>query len=181
MAEEARGPQPSVASVLARVRLLALDVDGVLTGGHVVLGEAGEIQVFDVRDGLGVKWLLRSDVQVAWISGRGCAATRRRAAELGVRELALGSGPKDRALAELQARLGLAPEATAAMGDDLPDLAMRSRCALFAAPSDAREEVRSRADLVTRASGGAGAVRELAELVLRAQGRWQAIVDAHGE
>jgi len=167
-------------AALARVRLLAMDVDGVLTDGRVIYGDGLEVQEFHVADGLGLKLLMQSEVAVTWITGRGCEATRRRAAELGVAELHVGAGPKDRVLAEVQARLGIGPEHTAAMGDDLPDLAMRSRAAFFAAPANARAEVRERADLVTDAAGGAGAVRELAELLLRAQGRWTAILDALG-
>jgi 3-deoxy-D-manno-octulosonate 8-phosphate phosphatase (KDO 8-P phosphatase) len=87
---------------------------------------------------------------------------------------------KAAALHGIQARLHIAPSATAAMGDDLPDLALRPRVALFAAPANAVAEVRARADLVTKARGGEGAVREFIELILRSQGRWQAVVDAYG-
>lgn len=165
---------------LASVRLLALDVDGVLTDGRVIYTGDQETQEFHVADGLGLKLLMQSEVAVAWITGRGCASTERRAKELGVAELHVGAGPKDRVLAEVQARLGIPPEQTAAMGDDLPDLAMRARAAFFVAPANARAEVRERADYVTNTPGGAGAVREFAEVLLRAQGRWTAILDALG-
>ena len=171
---------PNSSGSLATVRLLALDVDGVLTDGRVIYGDQGETQEFHVADGLGLKLLMQSDVAVTWITGRGCEATRRRAQELGVTELHVAAGPKDRVLAEVQERLGIAPEHTAAMGDDLPDLAMRARAAFFAAPHNARAEVRERADFVTSTRGGEGAVREFAELLLRAQGRWTAILDALG-
>ena len=172
---EARSPGD-----LAAIRLLALDVDGVLTDGRVIYTGEQETQEFHVADGLGLKLLMQSGVTVAWITGRGCEATRRRARELGVEELHVAAGPKDRVLADIQERLGIPPEHTAAMGDDLPDLAMRTRAAFFAAPPNARAEVRERADLVTNAAGGAGAVREFAEYMLRAQGRWTAILDALG-
>lgn len=165
---------------LASVRLLALDVDGTLTDGRVVHGDAGELQFFDAHDGQGLAWLRRAEVEVAWISGRGCAATRTRAAELGVSELHLGVGPKDAVLRSIQERLGIDPASTACMGDDLPDLALRAHCAFFAAPANARPEVRAAADLVTEARGGAGAVRELAEAILRARGRWPDISGARG-
>jgi len=164
---------------LAAARLLVLDVDGVLTDGRVVHTASEELQVFDVRDGLGLKLLLREGLEVAWISGRGCPATRRRAEELGVRELVLQSGPKAEALAGLQRRLGIAPGETLAMGDDLPDLGLAAGSGLFACPADAHPEVRARADLVCAAAGGRGAVRELAEAILRARGSWQRVVDAH--
>ena len=172
---DARGP-----AALASVRLLALDVDGVLTDGRVIYTGDQETQEFHVADGFGIKLLMQSEIAVAWITGRGCASTERRAKELGIAELHVGSGPKDRVLAGVQERLGIGPEQTAAMGDDLPDLAMRTRAAFFAAPANARVEVRERADYVTNTPGGAGAVREVAELLLRAQGHWTAILDALG-
>jgi len=90
-------------------------------------------------------------------------------------------GPSKRAcLSELQERLRIARDETAAMGDDLPDLGLRAACGLFVAPRDARAELLECADLVTRESGGRGAVRELCERMLRARGAWQAIVDAAG-
>jgi 3-deoxy-D-manno-octulosonate 8-phosphate phosphatase (KDO 8-P phosphatase) len=168
-----------VQALLARARLVVLDVDGVLTDGRIVYGEGDEQQTFDVRDGLGIQLLLREGLEVAWISGRGCAATRRRAEELGVRELHLRAGPKDLVLAEVQERLGIGPEETVAMGDDLPDLALAARAALLVAPADAHAELRARAGLVCASRGGRGAVRELAEALLRARGRWQRVVDDH--
>jgi 3-deoxy-D-manno-octulosonate 8-phosphate phosphatase (KDO 8-P phosphatase) len=163
---------------LAGARLLALDVDGTLTDGQVVYGESGEIQRFSVHDGAALRWLLEAGVLVVWITGRGCAATERRAQELEITELVQKSGPKDAALADVQERLRVGPGATIAMGDDLPDLGLRARASFFAAPANARPEVRAVADLVTAARGGEGAVRELCELVLRAKGRWSAIVSA---
>jgi len=155
---------------LARVRLLALDVDGTLTDGRVTYVGDEELQAFCVRDGQGLAWLARAGVQLAWISGRGCTATRRRAEELGVIELHLRCGPKAAVLEGVQERLGVTPDETASMGDDLPDLALASRSAFFACPADARAEVRERADLVCNARGGEGAVRELAEAILAAKG-----------
>lgn len=165
--------------ILQRTRLLALDVDGTLTDGRIVyLGHGQEIQTFDVRDGQGVRYLVDNGITVAWITGRGCDATKRRAEELGVQELVMRSGPKHAALTRLQERLGITPEETAAMGDDIPDLGLAQRAAFFCAPADAVEPVRAAAHLVTKARAGRGAVRELAEHILRAQGRYDAIVDA---
>ena len=178
--EAGRELDPRLVETLGRIRLLALDVDGVLTDGRVIYGPGGETQVFCVQDGLGLKLLQQEGIELAWITGRGGEPTRQRALELGVRELHLRSGPKDRTLAEVQERLGVGVEHTLAMGDDLPDLRLARRSAVFVAVANARPEVRAQAQLVTRASGGAGAVRELAELVLHARGRWRAIVDAHG-
>jgi 3-deoxy-D-manno-octulosonate 8-phosphate phosphatase (KDO 8-P phosphatase) len=178
---ESRGQTEPDTARLARVRLLALDVDGVLTDGKIVYGEAGpadERLAFDVQDGIALRWLQEAGIAVAWISGRGSPALMHRARELGILEVHLRAVSKRETLREMQVRLGIAPEETAAMGDDLPDLGLRSRSGFFAAPANARPEVRERADVVTGASGGRGAVRELCERLLRAQGRWQAIVDA---
>lgn len=155
---------------LERTKLLVLDVDGVLTDGRVVYGGSEEFQFFDVQDGQGLAWLRKAGITVAWITGRGCEATRRRAEELGVTELHMRSGPKDAALTAVQERLGIAPDETVAMGDDLPDLGLARHAGVFAAPANARPQVRERADLVTEASGGRGAVRELCERILVARG-----------
>jgi 3-deoxy-D-manno-octulosonate 8-phosphate phosphatase (KDO 8-P phosphatase) len=173
------GLSPAIAASFARARLLALDVDGVLTDGRVVYGETGEIQHFDVRDGQGLAWLRDVGLRVTWITGRGCAATRRRAEELGV-ELHAGASRKDDVLAGVQKRLGVAPEETVAMGDDLPDLFLAARAGLFVAPADARPEVRERAGLVTEASGGRGAVREVCEHLLRSREEWTRILERYG-
>jgi 3-deoxy-D-manno-octulosonate 8-phosphate phosphatase (KDO 8-P phosphatase) len=161
--------------------LLALDVDGVLTDGRIALGPAGpgdERPSFDVQDGIALRWMREAGVLVAWISGRGSPAVSFRARELEVAEIHLRSTSKRETLREIQERLEISVEATAAMGDDLPDLGMRARSGFFAAPANARPEIRERADLVTESRGGRGAVRELCERILRAKGRWQAIVDA---
>lgn len=155
---------------LARVRLVALDVDGTLTEGHVIYDDAGrEIVAFCAHDGQGLAWLAKHGIHVAWISGRGSQATERRAKELRIPEVHLHVGPKAEVLAEIQERLGIDPSETAAMGDDLPDLDLAARAGFFAAPSNARPEVQERADLVTKAQGGFGAVRELVDCLLRAQ------------
>jgi 3-deoxy-D-manno-octulosonate 8-phosphate phosphatase (KDO 8-P phosphatase) len=161
--------------------LLALDVDGVLTDGSIAYGAYGpadQIQRFHVQDGIALGWLAKAGVTVAWISGRGCAANVQRARELGIEELHEKAASKDTVLRDIQRRLEISVEETAAMGDDLPDLALCACAGFFAAPANAVAEVKERADLVTRASGGAGAVRELGEAILRAKGRWQAILDA---
>ena len=160
---------------LAAVRLAVFDVDGTLTDGRVVYVGDEELQSFCVHDGQGLAWLARAGVELAWITGRGCRATMRRAEELGVRHLHMREGAKDQVLQALQARVGIAAEATLAMGDDLPDLAMVPHASLFIAPANARPEVLQAADLVTRAPAGAGAAREVAELVLRARGDWQSM------
>ncbi len=165
---------------LGRVRLLALDVDGVLTDGRVVYAGDQELQSFHVADGQALRWLAGAGVACAWITGRGCASTERRAAELGC-ELHTQVRDKTAVLSEVQARLGIAPEETLAMGDDLPDLALAQGAGLFAAPANAAREVCERADLVTVRAGGEGAVRELIEHVLIARGAWEGILSRYGQ
>lgn len=161
-------------TALSNVRLLVLDVDGVLTDGRVVYGPDGfQLQAFDVKDGLGLNMLGKAGVTVAWITGRGCEATERRAKELGVQELHMGArGGKLKILRDIQEQLSIGPEATIAVGDDLFDLAMKASAAAFACPADAHDGVRDRADLVLSKPGGCGAVRELCDQILRSQDRW---------
>lgn len=165
---------------LDRIKLFALDVDGTLTDGKVVYVGGEEQQSFDVRDGQGLVWVRRAGVKLAWITGRGCEATRRRAQELGVEFVVLQCKGKRAALAAIQAELGIDASETLAMGDDLPDLALANEAGVFAVPADARADVRERADVVTQNRGGEGAVREICELFLRAKGQWQAIRSSAG-
>ena len=180
------GPE-ELTTRLAKTRLLVLDVDGVLTDGRVVYGAessgsavAGatlELQAFDVKDGLGLNLVRRSGITLAWITGRGCEATRRRAEELGVEELHMRAhGGKLPLLRELQRRLGITAEETVAVGDDLFDLPMAKAAAVFGCPADAHHEVLARAGWVADKPGGRGAVRELCDAILVAQGKWAATV-----
>ena len=164
---------------LRNVRLLALDVDGTLTDGRIIYpGLQSEIQRFDVSDGQGLRWLVNAGITVAWITGRGCEATERRAKELGVQELIMRSGPKRAALEALQARLGISKAETVSMGDDVPDLGLASASVLFCAPLDACEAVREAAGFVTQVRGGRGAVREVAEAILSAKNLFDSILDS---
>jgi 3-deoxy-D-manno-octulosonate 8-phosphate phosphatase (KDO 8-P phosphatase) len=164
------------AEALARVRLVALDVDGVLTDGRIVYVGDAEAQAFDVHDGQGLAWLRRAGVEVAWITGRGSAATRARAQGLGVVELHVRVPDKHAVLVDVQRRLGITRAETLAMGDDVPDLGLARAASLFVAPANARSEVRERADVVCAAAGGRGAVREACEALLRARGAWDELL-----
>ena len=164
---------------LSAVRLVALDVDGTLTDGRIAVGDAGELAAFDVRDGIALGWLRERGLRVAWITGRSAPLVRRRAEALAIDELVQGARDKGAALRALQRRFNVPVAATAAMGDDLPDLAMLPLAVLFACPSDAAPEVRQRAAFVARAPGGRGAVRELAEAILRAQGVFDGLIEQY--
>jgi 3-deoxy-D-manno-octulosonate 8-phosphate phosphatase (KDO 8-P phosphatase) len=159
---------------LAAVRLLVLDVDGVLTDGGLWYGPEGElIKRFDVRDGLGIRLLQHAGIEVAFLSGGRGGATEVRARHLGIRHCLVGARDKPQALAALQAELGVAPAATAFVGDDFNDLAVRGQVGLLVATADAARPLRRQADLVLLQAGGRGAVRELAERLLRPTPFWQ--------
>jgi 3-deoxy-D-manno-octulosonate 8-phosphate phosphatase (KDO 8-P phosphatase) len=153
----------------ARVRLVLLDVDGVLTDGRLYYGPEGEaMKAFDVKDGHGIV-LLRDHVELGVISGRPGKASEKRLQELRVKHLVFGERDKLAGYAQL-AHLGVPDEEVAYMGDDVNDVPLLRRVGLAACPADARSEVREVAHLVTRAPGGRGAVRELCDLLLRAKG-----------
>lgn len=159
------------------VRLLLLDVDGVLTDGSTTVHADGtESMRFDIRDGLGLVAARRVGLVTGVVSARSAAPVAHRAAQLGLRHVLLGVEDKLAAVTGVLAQEGLAPEALAYMGDDLVDLAVLARAGLAVAPADARPEVRAEAHLVTAAPGGRGAVRECVEFVLRAQGAWETVV-----
>lgn len=169
-----------LADRLARIKLVAMDVDGVLTDGRVIYVGSQEAQAFDVQDGAGVVQLRRHGIEVVWITGRGCSATERRAQELDVR-LVTAAGNKEQILKAFQEERGVSQGDTLAMGDDLPDLAMARAAGVFVAPANGCQEVRDRADWVTTASGGRGAVREMCEALLDSRGLWaQVVADANG-
>jgi 3-deoxy-D-manno-octulosonate 8-phosphate phosphatase (KDO 8-P phosphatase) len=153
-----------------RIRLLVLDVDGVLTDGRLHYGPSGEeLKVFHVRDGAGLVALQRAGVTVAIVSGRNSAAVDRRAAELGIRLVRQGAADKAHELETLASRLGTTREEMACVGDDTPDLPMMRRAALAIAVADAHADVIAAADWVTTRKGGRGAVREVCDLLLRAR------------
>lgn len=157
-------------SVLERandVRLLVLDVDGVLTDGRLYFSARGEeMKSFHVRDGAGIVQVLHAGLQVAVISGRQSQAVERRMSELGVTWIRQGVQDKLAALRELLDILGLGPQAVACIGDDVADLPLLEIARLAVAVADAHPSIKARAHLVTQAGGGEGAVRELCDLLL---------------
>ncbi len=149
-----------------------MDVDGVLTDGRIILDARGEeLKFFDAHDGHGIVRAQGEGIRCAIISGRSSPAVRKRAKELGIRDLFLGVGDKEHALRKLFARYSLSTAEVCCIGDDEPDLPMLAAAGLSAAPSSAVASVRLAVDLVTRAAGGRGAVRELLDLIHGAQAR----------
>ena len=154
------------------IRLLVLDVDGVLTDGRLYFGARGEaLKAFHVRDGVGLKQLQRAGLTVAVISGRRSRMVAARCRELGVRHVLQGVGDKLAALRQLCARLKLTPAACACVGDDLPDVPLMRAAALSFAVADAHHSARRVADRVTRLPGGRGAVREVCDHLLALESR----------
>ena len=154
----------------ARISLLVLDVDGVLTDGRLWFGPDGEtLKAFHVRDGLGIKRLREAGIEVAVISGRSSTAVARRMAELGVAQVLQGVSDKGRALADLLTRLGRSASETACLVDDTPDLPMMQAVGLPAAVADAHPDVLAAAEHVTALAGGNGAVREFCDWLLDAR------------
>lgn len=161
---------PPATRLAAQIRLLVLDVDGVLTDGRLIYGADGsEAKAFNVRDGLGIKLAMHAGIEVAVISGRGGPAVERRMAELGIRHVYLEQEDKSAALAKITAATAVELEYVACVGDDLPDMAIMERCALGIAVADAHRIARGAADWVTGCPGGHGAVREVCDLLIAAR------------
>ena len=161
------------------MKLLVLDVDGVLTDGGLWFDPDGQlIKRFDVRDGLGIRLLQKAGLQIALLSGGQGGATEVRARQLGIQHCLVGIKDKVESLHSLQRELDISPTETVFVGDDLNDLAVRPVVALLLAPADACAPVRRGADLVLRRRGGHGAVRELAERILQARGHWHQLSKA---
>jgi 3-deoxy-D-manno-octulosonate 8-phosphate phosphatase (KDO 8-P phosphatase) len=170
----------SETDILARaasIKLLVLDVDGILTTGQLYFGDSGEvIKAFNTLDGHGIKLLQANDIQVAIISGRKSAALSSRAAALGIRLIRQGREDKLNALQELRSEYSCPLPNIAMMGDDLPDLPVMLNCGLAITVPNAHVSIHQHAHLCTDLAGGEGAVREAADFLLKAQGRYEAII-----
>jgi 3-deoxy-D-manno-octulosonate 8-phosphate phosphatase (KDO 8-P phosphatase) len=165
----------------ARIRLLLMDVDGVLTDGRLFNvpgpdGKIAETKGFDSQDGIALQWLDWHGIATGVISGRVSPATAERAKQVKMRYVYQGHIEKIPILDEIRMQSGLAPEEIAYAGDDLTDIVVMHRVGLAIATANARPEVKRAAHYVTTASGGRGAIREVVELLLRAQNHWAAIL-----
>jgi 3-deoxy-D-manno-octulosonate 8-phosphate phosphatase (KDO 8-P phosphatase) len=163
-----------------KVRLLVMDVDGVLTDGRMVVSERGdELKEFHSRDGVAVALAKRAGLRTAFVTGEKNVLVQARGDKLGVDAVMLGARRKGEVLEELCAQFGLPLEASAYIGDDLLDVPALQRAGLAIAVADAAPEVIESAHIVTRGRGGQGVLRECVELILRAQGAWAAVVEAY--
>jgi 3-deoxy-D-manno-octulosonate 8-phosphate phosphatase (KDO 8-P phosphatase) len=173
-------PAADLTARARRVRLLTCDVDGVLTDGSIYVGEdGGELKAYSCLDGLGLKWLVRSGVTVAWITGSDAAAVAQRAATLGVSRVYQGADDKLEVWQRLLAELALQPAQCAHIGDDFPDLPLIARAGLGITVPHAPEALKHRAHYVTRRDGGKGAVREICEMILHAHGALEPLLEAY--
>ena len=164
----------------ARVKLLLMDCDGVLTDGRIWIFENGEEQKgFHTRDGLGIDLWHRAGLKSGIISGRVSSAVERRAQTLGMEFVRQGCEDKLGAFTEMLEQAGVSNADVAFVGDDLNDLPLMLRAGLGVAVADAAHETRAHAHYVTNAVGGYGAIREVIELILKAQGRWDALVESY--
>jgi 3-deoxy-D-manno-octulosonate 8-phosphate phosphatase (KDO 8-P phosphatase) len=163
------------------IRWLLLDVDGILTDGHIEYASDGtETKRFHVRDGSGLKIWQSLGRGVAILSGRNSPVVTRRAAELGITHVMQGQKDKLPVFAQWLQEHQIAPEEVCAMGDDLPDLAVLSCCGLAATVADACVEVQTICDYVSLKKGGDGAVRDVVEWLLNNAGEWPSVVAAYG-
>ena len=167
----------SVLKAAQKIKLLLLDVDGVLTDGRLYYGNSGEeLKAFDIQDGLGIKLLQRGGIKVGIITGRTSNLLKRRAQELDIQPLVQGREDKLTALNELLEDMDIDLEEIAFVGDDLPDLAVIRRVGLGITPANGNHILASQALWQTKKSGGNGAVREVAELILNVQGKLESLL-----
>lgn len=173
-------PESEIHTRLKRIRLLLLDVDGVLTDGNVTyLDDGQETKSFNVKDGLGLRLLMDAGIGVGIVTGRRAPALIHRCNNLGIELVFDGIQDKTTALKQVVDQVGVKPEHIAFIGDDLPDLPIMTRVGLSVAVGNAVELVQNNSHMQTTAHGGAGAVRELCEAILDAQGMWQNIVESY--
>jgi 3-deoxy-D-manno-octulosonate 8-phosphate phosphatase (KDO 8-P phosphatase) len=170
-----------ITELASKIRLLLMDVDGVLTDGKLYNvpapdGSMAETKGFDSQDGIALQWLAQLGISAGLISGRVSPATTERARQCKFKYVYQGHTEKIPILQEILADAGVAPAEVAYIGDDLTDVVVMRRVGLSVATANARPEVKRVAHFVTAAPGGQGAVREVIELVLKAQGRWSEIL-----
>ena len=168
---------PALRERAEKIRMLVLDVDGVLTDGRLYFDNAGnEMKAFNTRDGLGMKALQRCGIEVAVITGRKSLIVTQRMAQLDIKHVYQGREDKLNAFTNLLEVTGLEAEQVCFAGDDWIDLPVLLRAGLAVSVPGADQEVKDRVHWVTRRDGGDGAVREICELILTAQGHYQAIL-----
>jgi len=161
------------------IRMLILDVDGVMTNGSIIMDKHGDEQkAFNVRDGHGIKLLQRAGIEVAIITGRSSEVVTARAADLGIEHVIQGCLNKAEGLADLERETAIPAAQCAMMGDDVLDLPPMYRCALSLTPCDSHAAVQGYADWISDFNGGRGAIRQAAEGLILAVGQWQEVIES---
>jgi 3-deoxy-D-manno-octulosonate 8-phosphate phosphatase (KDO 8-P phosphatase) len=164
---------------LKKIKLLLLDVDGVLTDGSVIYNDHNvETKMFNVKDGMGLRLLMDAGILVGIVTGRAADALHHRCKNLGISLIFDGVRDKAAALDQIIKQTNILKSEVAFVGDDLPDIPIMKQAGLSVAVADAHEVVLQHADMVTAARGGSGAVREVCESILKAQGLWDKILDS---
>ncbi|MCX5717865.1 MAG: HAD-IIIA family hydrolase [Nitrospirae bacterium] len=169
-----------IAEAAKDIKLLILDVDGVLTDGSIILDNRGnEFKAFHVRDGHGIKMLVRAGIRVAIITGRSSKVVERRAKELGIAEVYQKCYNKIEAYTQIKKKFSLKDNDIAYIGDDIVDLPLLKRVGLSFAVADSPEEVKAHASAVTKNRGGRAAAREVTDIILKAKGLWNKVIDGY--
>ena len=167
-------------SRIKKIKVLVLDVDGVLTNGQIILDQKGnEIKVFDVQDGFAIVLFKKAGYRVAIISARAAEAVAARAQDLKIDKVYQNAFPKIDALHQLLREFNVTQEEVCFIGDDLPDLSVLKNAGFAVAVSNAVDEVKRVVHYVTSKQGGKGAVREVIELILKTQGEWDKLLQTH--
>ena len=172
---------PALLRKLKAVKLFLCDVDGVLTDGTVYMGGGMEMKRFNIRDGLGLKFLRRHGIKVGWISRRPSIATQQRADDLKIDFVVQHEGGKIEGVEAILRQTNLTWEDVCYVGDDVVDIGVLDRVGLAVAPGDGVAEAKAAADYVTKAGGGNGAIREIVEMILKAQNKWKLVVSEYAD
>ena len=172
--------EPELREKIEKIKVVCLDVDGVLTNGKIVLDDTGrDIKAFDAKDGLGVHLLRKAGIKTAIISAKSSGAIDFRAKDLKIDRVYQDAYPKNEAFEDMLNFFGIRDEDVCFIGDDLPDICIFRRAGLAIAPQNASFEAKQEADYVTERYGGDGAVREAIELILKGQGKWKDILNSY--
>jgi 3-deoxy-D-manno-octulosonate 8-phosphate phosphatase (KDO 8-P phosphatase) len=162
---------------LRNIKLLLLDVDGVMTDGSIVYNGSGEeIKAFSARDGLGIRMLMETGINIGIVTGRSSDALYHRCKNLHIQLIFAGVSDKAAVLDKITEKTGIKEDNIAYIGDDLPDIPIMKKVGIPIAVAGAHENVIEIAGIVTSLKGGAGAIREVCEAVIKAQGNWQAVI-----
>ena len=177
-------PRKNLSGIAKKIKLLIIDVDGVLTNGSIILDNNGnEFKSVHVRDGHGIKMLIRIVIHVAIITGRSSKVVERRAHELGIKKEDVFQRCLDKTIAyrQLADKYSLTDKEISYIGDDVVDIPILKKCGFPVSVSDADPVIKGFVKMITKIKGGRGAVREVCDFILKAKGLWQDIIDGYSQ